>query len=474
MFDPAFGDPPALEGAMRTPRSFDVPGGGVTAGRNRVKSRAATVASIALLSCLIAYPAGAADSRSRPGPAVERLVMTGTRTGIQSLPSRTATRAPGPRVAQGIRVHKVDDDAFTGYENAVYAQNKSTIFVAYKKFAQDPRQQEYDPAELRVARSTDGGKTWSITVVDPDAIEDAQLIDQTVSVDGDGHGTILVAYHVQSSGQFSSQQLRVAITHDDGASWDLQTLAGTNCGDYNSTLMLDADRAFVVAHCSGQNEGLYLWATPDGGASWTERHIDSASSGAIDVGLGMSDSKHRIVDYYDSGVQDLHASRYSARRDLWRDALIDGQPGVGLTGLGASLTMPTDKLAFGAYEQDSSQGTFAKVASTMDGGKTWTTVPVEQGQIIGWNTAVHTDDADNVYTSYWWAQQQNGDLVAAQAHLAISTDLGATWNVAVVPERRFVQPYLDSTVTGGGAAFVSYQTADVDGSNPVLKVAVSP
>jgi hypothetical protein len=462
---------------MRTPRTNGVLGGrAVGTGRNRLKSHAGTVATVALLSCLVAFPARATPALSNPGHAVERQVSTGTGAGIRSLLFNSSTRAPAPRNAEGIRVHKVDADAFTGYENAVYAQDRSTIFVAYKKFAQDPRLQEYDPAELRVARSIDGGKTWSITVVDPDAIEDAQVIDQTVSIDGDHASTVYVAYHTQSSGAYATHQLRVARTTDDGATWQTSVIASTNCGDYNATRVFDSNTALIASHCSGAIEGIHLYQTTDGGQGWTDTQITTGIGGGIYVGLGASDLKHRIIDYYDSYYQDtdLHAIRYRARTDRWIDVLVDGQPGNGLTGLGASLTMPTRSTAYAAYEQDVSQGAFAKVASTTDGGKTWVPVPVEQGQIIGWNTAVHTDRAGNVYASYWWAQQQNGKLVAAQAHLGISTDLGTTWNVVVVPDGRFVQPYLDSTTTGGGVAFVSYQTADGDGSNPVLKVAVSP
>lgn len=434
--------------------------------------RAVVPTCVVLLTCAVALPATA--SRSNRGPAVTRVVSTGGGSRPQSLELRGSTRLAQPGAVQRFAIHRIDADPYTGYENAVYAQSKTTVFVAYKKFAQDPRQQEYDPGELRVARSIDGGQTWTVTVVDAGAIEDAQVIDQTVAIDGDGQGTMYVAYHTRSSGLYASMRLMLAKSTDAGATWHTSQIIGTNCGDYTAITVLDSQTALVATHCAGALEGLYVYSTIDGGASWTSTQAVDSSMGGIDVGFDARGAGHQVLAYYASNFQqtDLHATRFKRKAGTWKDVLVDGTPGVGLTGLGASLTMPSNAKAYAAYEADNSQGTFVKVAATTDGGRTWNPVVVEQGQIIGWNTAVHTDGSGDVTTSYWWAQQQNGNLVAAQAHLGISTDGGATWKAVAVPDKRFVQPYLDSSVTGGGVRFVSYQTADSDGSNPVLKIAV--
>src|SRR5262249_28928765 len=74
----------------------------------------------------------------------------------------------------------VDTELYTGYENAIYAADDNTVYVAYKRFLSDPRVSGYIPAELRIAKSTDAGQTWNITVVDADAIEEGDTIDNSV------------------------------------------------------------------------------------------------------------------------------------------------------------------------------------------------------------------------------------------------------------------------------------------------------
>jgi hypothetical protein len=435
--------------------------------RSRTRPALIGVLTAGLVAAL-ALPSGA--SAGAASPTVKRVVASvGGRLTTQAAPAHAAAGGTAPAGSAAIKMRTVDRATWTGYENAVYAAGPSTVFVAYKRFLQDPRQQEYTPAELRVARSIDGGKTWDITVVDPNAIEDSQTLDQTVSIDGDHGPTIYVAYHTRSSGLFSSMKLRVAKSTDGGDTWSLLNVATSNAGDYNAIRVLDADHVIIAAHGAGGGlEGLHVYTTTTGGSQWTDANVEPGIGLGIYNGLGAWRFDHRIVDDYDSlsGNTNLHGNRYVRQTDGWKMKVIDGDPGVGLTGLGASLTMPSRTRAYAAYEQDTSGGTFMKVATTTDGGRTWTPVPVESNPTIGWNTAVKTFGAQDVFTSYWWYAQPMG-----QAHVAVSQDVGQTWDVLVVPEARNVQPYIDLSATKG-LEYVSYQSTETDGSSPRLRLAV--
>src|SRR5206468_852907 len=135
------------------------------------------------------------------------------------------------------------------------------VFVAYKRFTEDPSGGGYVPAELRVARTTDGGDTWAILVVDPDAIEEADTVDGSVSIDGDRASTIYVAYHVRSSGLFADMKLKVARSTDDGTTWSIQTIADGYAGDYNSIRVLDANTVVVSAHAEGSEGGVHAYVS---------------------------------------------------------------------------------------------------------------------------------------------------------------------------------------------------------------------
>src|SRR5205823_13769029 len=115
-------------------------------------------------------------------------------------------------------------------------------------------------------------------------VEDGMLLDQTISIDGDGAGTIYIAYLRQSSGAFASMTFKVAKSTDDGQTWSVSELATSNCGDYNATRVLDANTVLVLGHCAGALEGLYLYQTVNGGGSWTAGQVVGSDQGAIDVG----------------------------------------------------------------------------------------------------------------------------------------------------------------------------------------------
>src|SRR6187200_847060 len=96
----------------------------------------------------------------RPFPS-RAIGWFGSGPAMQTAPSGDVHTARGVDTPEGTLltpIRTVDSASWTGYENAVYAADRSTVFVAYKRFLQDPRQQEYTPAELRVARSTNGGR----------------------------------------------------------------------------------------------------------------------------------------------------------------------------------------------------------------------------------------------------------------------------------------------------------------------------
>jgi hypothetical protein len=359
----------------------------------------------------------------------------------------------------------VDRTPWSGYENAVYAADDSRVFVAYKRFTEDPGAGGYVPAELRVARSTDGGATWAIQVVDPDAIEESSTIDNSVSIDGDG-STIYVAYHTRASGLFVDMELKVAKSMDGGVTWATRTIVDEGAGDHNSIRVLDGNTAVISAHAQGATEGVHAYLTTNGGATWTDSLVEGGLGNGYYTSVGATSVNTVLVAWYNSLYPD-HTDLNAGRRagTGWQTMTVDGTPGdVDLTGLGASAWVASGPTAWIAYEADTAQGAFVRVAK-LTPGTGWTIVPVEQGAPIGVNTAVHSVGTANVYASYWRVDEKGVPV------LATSLDGGATWSPMTIEDPRHTAPYLDSTAPSTAVQFVSYQTTDELGDRPALRLA---
>ena len=380
---------------------------------------------------------------------------------------RAGSRGGAAPASVTISSSTVDTDLYTGYENAIFAPDDNTVYVAYKRFLSDPTVSGYIPAELRIAKSTDAGETWTITVIDPDAIEEGDTINNSVSIDGYQGSIVYVAYHTRASGLFADMKLKLAKSTDGGSTWSVQTVADANIGDYNSVRVLKPNIALISAHGNGPAEGIHAFTTQDGGTTWSDTLVAGGLGNGIYTSVGAVDSRSSWVSYYNSLYPD-HNDMNAARRlagGSWDNFLVDGTTGE-LIGLGSSITVGPNRTVYTAYEADTASGAFVRVASKKHGGP-WNVVDVESDATIGWNTAIHEFNG-KLYVSYWRVPIGSIGL----AIFAVSGDTGTTWTPMTIPESRSVTPYIDCTAPSNFTQFESYQTVDPSTfTQPILRVA---
>jgi len=423
-----------------------------------------------LLVTALIIAASAAFSAPGGVPGLRRPVAV-TGQGIYwQVPGAVSRVSPAGNVAPAsvaITSSTVDSDLYTGYENAIFAPDDNTVYVAYKRFLSDPSVSGYIPAELRIAKSTDAGDTWAISVVDPDAIEEGDTLDNSVAIDGFGGSVLYVAYGVRSSGLFVDAKLRVAKSTDGGATWTTQTVADAYAGDQNSIRVLNRQTVVVSTHANGPSEGIHTFITRDGGSRWSDTLVAGGLGNGYYTSVGAFDHSSIWVGYYNSlypDHQDMNAGK-RVHDAAWDNLLVD-KPSNGIAGLGGSITVAPNRVAYAAYEADTSIGAFVRVASKRPGG-VWNVVDVQGDLIIGWNTAIHEFNG-KLYLSYW--RLPIGGLGLAM--FAVSGDHGTSWSPMEVPESRSVTPYIDCTAPSNFTQFESYQTVDpVTFTQPILRVA---
>lgn len=444
------------------------------AHRRPLGRRAAAVTVTASL-VLTSVATGAAPATSRAGDgrpgavAVHRRVHAGALEAAgSSEPRRTARRAAAPSSPADARIVTVDARSYTGAENAIHAPDRRTVLVAYKRFMRNPYDPggDYVPAQLRVARSDDAGRTWRVDVVDASAIESGDTIDQTVSIDGDGHGAVYVAYLVQSGGAPADMTFKVARSTDGGATWTVDTLASDGVGAFNAIEVVDADTVLVAGNESGDADALRLYSTTDGGAHWDSFVVDDFGWYAD---VARARSGRLWLTYYHPGETDLYAATSAAPQGPWTGGVIAGAGFDNYTGIASSLAVARGDV-YVSYETFTGGRDVLRVARSTDGGESWSRTSVDAG---GWNTAIaawtNALGTTESLVAYWHLRRRPS--LHGRVRLAHSADGGDTWTVSTIPERGYVDPYLDLAVAGPRARYVAYQVADKDTGDSILRVA---
>ncbi|HUR64590.1 MAG TPA: sialidase family protein [Candidatus Thermoplasmatota archaeon] len=425
-------------------------------------------ATLAILLTLLA--ALAPLSQAQPGvhsAGTIRPVATGMAESLPSLAhGRSAPAAALPALPSAWTISAPDPDPNSGYEVAAYALDAATAIVVHKRFHDGGANNEYAPAELVALRTVDGGATWNETVLDGSAPERVRTVDGSLAVAGKGDD-VYVVYHERDSGFFDSMRLLSAHSADRGLTWSLGTVVDGWAGDFAGLTVLDATTAVASYHGEGQSAGLWVAVTTDAGQSWQAQRVASGSGSGWYTSVGAADAAHLYVSHYDgaSDRTDLNVASSSDGGQTWTAQTVAKQADH-RSGLGSALASPAPQSAYVAFEDDGPAGPAVLLARTHDGALTWDTVAIEAGVGgIGWNLDLQALDADRLLVSYWAHDGQG------QARVAASSDGGATWSLETVPESGDVAPYVDLAAADLASPFVAYQVFDQATGSHALRIA---
>jgi photosystem II stability/assembly factor-like uncharacterized protein len=356
-----------------------------------------------------------------------------------------------PAFAATWTLTEVDSSPYTGAENAIYAPNVDTVYIAYKQFLEPPSS-GYTPAAVKLAQSIDGGQSWQLSLIDLDAPQSGDTFQQSVSIGG-SRDTLYVAYYVQPSGLFASHQLRVAKSSDAGATWEISTLVNGFGGGFNAIKVVDEDTVYISYSGEGSASGLYIAQTHDGGSTWSLELIEPGQGNGWYSSVDAVDTQTVFSSYYNGLYPDHLDLNFAGSTDsLATVALVNvDHPPSGFAGLGSAISAVDSDTIYITYELFSG-GSRVKLAASFDGGSTWRQTFVEP-DFGGVNTAVKAFASGTIYSMYW--------TYPPGAKLAKSEDQGSTWTRIPVPEEPdTIEIFLDLAVPQEGRAYLSYATRD--------------
>lgn len=382
--------------------------------------------------------------------------------------------------SQAADVVVVERHEFTGSENAIYAPDPNNVFVAYKRFSQAPASGQNIPAQLRVARSSDGGDTWDVGVADPVAPERGELHDHSIGIDGVDESNVFVVYGNKHSNLFADWKLKLARTNDAGKTWTTSVISESNSADSVDIEVVDHRRIFVTARASGGSApGFVMFRSSDGGATWTRQVLDAGAIGKGFYGslgtAGMTPSADEFCDpATGAGCGRIFAAHYlSLIPNTGTRVLTGGEEDdfatwtisdveqsnvpTRLVGIGSSLDAADRDNAYVAYEDDSGFISSMKVAYTRDGGQTWQPREIEFAREIGRSTSMVAIDPETAYVAYWRANDLSSAL-QTEVRVAHTSDGGETWDIRVVPQHltQSGRTHLDLAAPTADTQYVSF------------------
>jgi hypothetical protein len=266
-----------------------------------------------------------------------------------------------------VTIATVDATAYSGYENAIFAPGSRRVVVSYKRFLRDPdgTNGAVMPAHLVVAVSRDSGATWVTSVIDRRAGEVGDTQSCSVAIDG-VPGVLYVAYLAQTGEGYDDMSLRIAKSTDGGTTWTTRRIATGGVGVFTAIDVVDDDTVLVSTSWEKWPASqLRLYSTTDGGDHWTRSIVDDFG---WYTGVGSTTAGTTWLSYYHPGDTDLYTATRQSATGPWTRSLIDGASADGrFTGLAGSLALSRSGRLFLSFEDTD----VTWVLTTSNGGATW-------------------------------------------------------------------------------------------------------
>ncbi|MEX1195702.1 MAG: sialidase family protein [Dehalococcoidia bacterium] len=292
--------------------------------------------------------------------------------------------------------------------------------------------------DIFVARSTDGGATWTAPAVlnsnaGSDCCEISPGYDSPPTIITDGAGNWVVAWHSNGDGGTTSNdiEIRTARSTNNGATWtpvaflNIATEPGfIDCCDDSTPSMATSNGVWVAAWLTspiGHGDDIFVARSTDAGATWTDQINLTNNDGAgapprlASDGAGnwvivwMSDGDIHFVRSVDNGV--TWTAEALLNNNAANDPTLDRLPRVATDGGGNWVTVWQSAGSLG--------GTIGSdldilIARSSDGGATWTYPEPLHGNAAtdsGSDTNAGVKYGDGRWIAFWQSNESLGGTI---------------------------------------------------------------
>jgi photosystem II stability/assembly factor-like uncharacterized protein len=322
---------------------------------------------------------------------------------------------------------------FGGYrESTTTTTLPYVIFIGYNSKPPNP-EVGYDH-EVKFAKSTDGGDTWTIKLIDTDDV------DRYVSVYAPDANTIFMVYKV-----VNGNKLKFAKSTDGGDTWTINVIdTGCNCWT-NSIQAVDSKTIFVIYNddindapdeCGSSfhnYDGMKFAKSTDGGNTWSVRYMcnnDLGNNGkfghCLPESLAAVDKNTIYISYQQHGLDNVLITKSTDGGNTWTPKVV--VPSYDAHHCSSIHALDKENVFISYQGTPSATIWDVRFAKSTDGGNTWTTNIVDPDNFVNYlETDIHAVDTDNIFISYYSESP-------SKMKFAKSIDGGNTWSTQTVDD----------------------------------------
>lgn len=263
---------------------------------------------------------------------------------------------------------------------AIFALDIGDIKVSIE--GKNPRQYA---ADVAVVGHTCGGTS---TVNFIKTLDTPGEIGLHTSISAVGANNVFISYRDDTN-----TDLKVANTSDGGVTWSTSIVNILFSSSHGTSIDMVDSNTIYIAHTDGDAE---IYKSTNGGNSWARTVVDTAGATGYYVSLDALDANTVYMSYQNSSpVDDLVVSK-TTDGSTWT-VTNNGNPvdSVGNLSFGTSIAVMSATKVYVAYSDITNRD--LKFASTSDGGTTWSVSAIASAGAVGDFPSMAAVDANTIY-----------------------------------------------------------------------------
>lgn len=217
----------------------------------------------------------------------------------------------------------VDSLGDVGTDTSIAAADANTIFISYFLSYYDDGLFVYS-GDLKFAKSTDGGLTWLSDPFIQTTVDSLGDVGTDTSIFALNASTIFISYYDITNGN-----LKFAKSTDGGFSWSNKTVdAPGDVGIHTSITARDASNIYI-SYYDVDNSHLKFARSTDGGVNWVISEADATDGTGQHSSIAAAGTGDLFISYFDAPEGTLNMAASSDNGTTWDISTVDD---LGLVG----------------------------------------------------------------------------------------------------------------------------------------------